>query len=307
MLGYGMVKVFEVQYPPLELSKMLTPIGDLYPQGLLWTFMQGSRIYTLFAGAVEVTSATLLFFRRTTLLGALLSAAAMSHVVVLNFGYDVNVKLYSTHLLLIALFLLAPDLGRLGNVVLFNRPTTIASTEARSYAPFVRYSRLVLKSIVLGLALFGITSYCLEREKYFGDHVTKPPIYGMYEVEAFSRDGNLLAPLITDASRWRTAVFHASGPAGRSWLSIRMMDDSWHSYRTQYDKDPNRIMITDARGQSRKGRLEYSRTGASELLLQGELNSESLVIRLRRVDESRYLLLRREFHLVHASGGQLAR
>jgi hypothetical protein len=227
----------------------------------------------------------------------------MSHVVVLNFGYDVNVKLHSTHLLLMALFLLAPDLGRLSNVLLFNRSTTVASTQARSCTPFVRYGRFGLKSIVLGLGLFGITSYCLEREKYFGNHVTKPPLHGMYEVESFSRDGNLLPPLITDAGRWRTAVFHASGPAGRSWLSIRMMDDSWQSYRTQYEEKPNRILISDGRGQSRKGVLDYSRTGATELLLQGEVNSESLTIRLQRVDESRYFLLRRPFHLLNPNGG----
>jgi len=46
----------------------------------------------------------LLLFRRTVTLGAIASAAALLNIVLLNFCYDVPVKLYSAHLLLMALF-----------------------------------------------------------------------------------------------------------------------------------------------------------------------------------------------------------
>lgn len=47
--------------------------------------------------------------------------AYLINVVVLNFSYDVPVKLYSSHLLALALFLAAPEFRRLANVFLFNR------------------------------------------------------------------------------------------------------------------------------------------------------------------------------------------
>ena len=62
----------------------------------------------------------MLFFRRTVLLGGM-GAAGVMNVVLLNYCYDVPVKLLSTHLFLMALFLLVPDAGRLWAVLVMNR------------------------------------------------------------------------------------------------------------------------------------------------------------------------------------------
>jgi hypothetical protein len=63
--------------------------------GLLWTFMGASAAYTIFTGLGELVGGLLLTTRRTALAGALVSAAVMTHVAVLNFCYDVPVKLFS--------------------------------------------------------------------------------------------------------------------------------------------------------------------------------------------------------------------
>ena len=89
--------------------------------GLLWTFMGYSGVYSVFAGLGEVIGGVLLFFRRTRLLGALVVAMVMSHVVVLNFAYDVPVKVFSTHLLLIAVLIMTPDRKRLLNFFILNK------------------------------------------------------------------------------------------------------------------------------------------------------------------------------------------
>src|SRR5262245_33544097 len=74
MLGYGMAKVFPGQFGPgtLPLDRMLEPYGHSSPMGLLWTFMGYSRPYTIFCGSVEAIGGVLLFWRRTTMLGALI-------------------------------------------------------------------------------------------------------------------------------------------------------------------------------------------------------------------------------------------
>jgi hypothetical protein len=53
--------------------------------------------------------------------GALVSIGVMSPVVALNFCYDVPVKLYSSHLLAMKVFLILPDLRRLLNLFVFCR------------------------------------------------------------------------------------------------------------------------------------------------------------------------------------------
>ena len=52
---------------------------------------------------------------RTALFGALICLADTVQVSMLNMTYDVPVKMLSFHLVLMALFLLAPDLPRLAN------------------------------------------------------------------------------------------------------------------------------------------------------------------------------------------------
>ena len=55
----------------------------------------------------------LLVFPRTTMLGALVCFADMIEIFALNMTYDVPVKLFSFHLILMSLILLAPDFSRL--------------------------------------------------------------------------------------------------------------------------------------------------------------------------------------------------
>ena len=109
MISYGSSKVIQSQFPPPSLDRLLQPFGDASPMGLLWTFMGASQSYNLFAGLGEMLGGVLLFARRTTLLGSLVSIAVMSHIAMLNFSYDVPVKLYSLHLLAMAIFLVVPD------------------------------------------------------------------------------------------------------------------------------------------------------------------------------------------------------
>jgi hypothetical protein len=95
MISYGAVKVIKSQFPNPTLDRLLQPFGDASPMGLLWTFIGASMAYSVFSGACEMLGGLLLVSRRTTILGALFSIAVLGNVVMLNFCYDVPVKLYS--------------------------------------------------------------------------------------------------------------------------------------------------------------------------------------------------------------------
>ena len=83
--------------------------------------MGASESYNVFTGAGEILGGLLLTTRRTTLLGAIVSLGVLGHVAMLNFSYDVPVKLFSLHLLAMAVFLIAPDLRRLATMFLMIR------------------------------------------------------------------------------------------------------------------------------------------------------------------------------------------
>jgi uncharacterized membrane protein YphA (DoxX/SURF4 family) len=130
MFEYGLGKIFPSQMLPPSQSRLLVRLGDMSPQALLWAFMGASKTYTLFAGLVEVLGGALLFVPRLTTLGALLSAGALTNVLMLDLSYDVDVKLYSAMLLLMSLFLIGPDAGRLASVLVLNRSYVAAATRS---------------------------------------------------------------------------------------------------------------------------------------------------------------------------------
>src|SRR6185295_12656867 len=69
LFSYGAAKVFKSQFPDPPASRLLEPLGEMSPMGLLWSFMGASGAYTVFGGLAETIPAILLMFGRTTLLG----------------------------------------------------------------------------------------------------------------------------------------------------------------------------------------------------------------------------------------------
>jgi hypothetical protein len=107
LIGYGCAKFFAGQFPVPDAARLMQPIGTVSPMGLLWRFMGASKVYAGFGGVLEIGAGLMLFWRRTFLAGAISAAAVMLNVVMLNFSYDVPVKIYSTHLFLMAVYLAA--------------------------------------------------------------------------------------------------------------------------------------------------------------------------------------------------------
>ncbi|HFA48265.1 MAG TPA: hypothetical protein ENJ95_04515 [Bacteroidetes bacterium] len=130
MLMYGFAKLFYMQFQPPRFSRLVQPYGDSSPMGLLWTFMGQSKGYTVFAGLGELVGGLLLLSRRTSTLGALVVFGVMANVMAMNFFYDIPVKILSSHLVLMSLFLIALDYKRLLNLFLLNRPTSPLSYPA---------------------------------------------------------------------------------------------------------------------------------------------------------------------------------
>src|SRR5688572_23386788 len=123
MLEYGMTKVIPTQFPAPSLETLVTPTGDLTLSALLWASIGASPAYEIFTGCIEVLGGILLLVPRTTMLGAILSMAAMTQVFALNMTYDIGLKLVSLHLIALALFLIAPEASRLADFFLRPLPT----------------------------------------------------------------------------------------------------------------------------------------------------------------------------------------
>jgi hypothetical protein len=155
MFMYGFTKVFLLQMRYPSLTRLLQPFGTFSPMGILWNSMGSAPAYEIFTGCAEVAGGLLLIVPRTGTLGALISLACMIQVFTLNMTYDVPVKLFAFHLILLSCFLLAPDVPRLVRFLLLNRATA-PSTQAQLFRG-VRANRIALAAqIILGVWLVGL-------------------------------------------------------------------------------------------------------------------------------------------------------
>lgn len=157
MLIYGLAKVFYLQFPYPNESILERTLGDKSPMGLMWTFMGYSMGYTMFVGWLELISGLFLIFRKTTILGALMSFGVMLNVFVLNMFYDVPVKLLSLHLVLLSLYILYPVAKEIGSFF-FSRGNV-----ERGKMPFFDYgpassTMLIAKVCLLIFTLFRMGS-----------------------------------------------------------------------------------------------------------------------------------------------------
>ncbi|MFL6236940.1 MAG: hypothetical protein ACJ76N_27670, partial [Thermoanaerobaculia bacterium] len=292
MIQYGAFKIIPSQFPAPSLDRLLQSIGDSSPMGILWTFMGASAPYTIFAGLAEFAGGALLIFRRTMRLGALVSIAAMTNVVVLNFCYDVPVKQYSAHLLAMAVFLAAPDLRRIADLLVFNRPVAPAADRPLFRRRWLRFAALGLEAAFL-LAFTGYAlSISYDQYKSFHE-VSRLPLRGIWSVDELAVDGQVRPLVVTDSSGWRYVVFDYT-----NLFSILTMDSSRQRYVLALDAGKKTLAITKRDDPAWKSSLSYQEPAPGRLTLEGTFDGRKVRASLHRIEEPKFTLKTRGFHWI---------
>ena len=199
LISYGMSKVFKFQFPETDFHILLGRVGDLSPMDLLWTFMGYSYGYNLFCGLAEVIPAVLLAFPQLTLLGALISAAVFTNVFLLNVCYDVRVKLYSLHLLLMSLVLIAPDARRLFSLLVLNSPVAPAKSVSLSKWSQLNVILLLIPIFQTGDALRQSVNHAGRMPQNMSN---KCDFYGIWDVQSYTA-----ATPSDSAAPWQKVIF----------------------------------------------------------------------------------------------------
>jgi hypothetical protein len=109
MVNYGLYKVLPMQMPVPSITSLSEPYGMHSPMAILWSFIGINPVYEIICGTAELLGGLLILFRRTALFGALLTAFVVTNILLYNLCFDVPVKLYAGHLLLLSLFVTLPD------------------------------------------------------------------------------------------------------------------------------------------------------------------------------------------------------
>jgi hypothetical protein len=210
IIGFGFTKLLPVQMPYPSLGVLNTDFGDLTAQKVYWLSIGIVPWYQIFAGVVEVGAGALLFFRRTTTLGSILLFAALGDIVYVNFAYDGGVHVYSTYFVLLAAFLLAPDLSKIYNLLVKER-FTVPFHYYPGLKKWQQYSRVVLKTGTI--FLFLVVLFYLQLVNFWYDPYKQPSVAGVnqlrgnYAVTEFRINNTIIPASPTDTVRWQEATF----------------------------------------------------------------------------------------------------
>ena len=280
---YGMDKAVPLQMPFPFLTKLVEPYGNFSPMGVLWSSVGSSRPYEIFVGCAELFGGVLLFLPRTTMFGALISLADMTQVWMLNMTYDVPVKLFSFHLILLSLFLLAPDLKRLlrfffGDVAPGPRAEWPLFGSAR--ANRVAAAAQALFGVAL-LAGNGISARLAWDE--YGPGRPRSPLYGIWNVQS---------PALP-ASQWRRVIFDFP-----TSMAVQQMNDSLVFYSATVNVKDGVIGLKGNGGSKAGGKLTFQRPAPGRLSLDGDLDGQKVAMQLELMDTSKMPLVSRGFHWI---------
>jgi hypothetical protein len=292
MLGYGMVKAIPLQMPAPGLTRLLEPFGNFSPMGVLWASIGASKSYEIFAGCMELLAGVLLFIPQLATLGALVTFADSVQIFTLNMTYDVPVKLFSFHLILMSLVLIAPEMSRIANVLIFNR--TAAPSQQ---PPLFRRRRLALIAVAIQLgcgAYLVLDEYTGARQAWFqrGGGAPKTALYGIWNIETMTIDGQTRSPLVTDYARWRRLLIQSP-----TAITFQRMDDTVLTYGAKLDMTARTIAVTTAPNKA-AGTLTFQRPEPGRLILDGTVDGRAIHIETRQFDLNKFLLLTRGFNWI---------
>ncbi len=152
LFTYGISKLLHLQFN-MQSQLARQPVGALTGYQLTWFYFGYSRGYALLLGTTQVLGATLLLFRKTTLLGALAMLPVMGNILLINIFILVND--YGPFLIsgLICIFLLTILWGQ--RSALISLLWTTQKSEPVCSLQRHRWIRLSIVSITIAMMISG--------------------------------------------------------------------------------------------------------------------------------------------------------
>jgi hypothetical protein len=292
MLQYGFYKAFPIQMQPPNMAVLNEPLGNASPMTLLWTLLGLSPVYERVCGLAEIIGGVLILFRRTALTGAIISAFVMTNVVLYNFFFDVPVKLYAVHLLLMAMFVMLPDVMPLWDFLVMQRSAKLRGVwvPTASRKSF-RTATAIVEAVFLLGAVWSEYSYCHDRYAAYTASVRSSPLIGLWSLEP-----NSAVPMTIGGVPW-TQISIDNLTRGMARSTDGML---WRMYLK--DDEAKHTLGMVSRGGSGSVMYHWEVPVQDRLVLTTTGNTPQTLTFRKVPTPAQYPLLTRGFHLVSEWG-----
>lgn len=177
---YGWIKLTKMQFYLPEPNTVYTELGALSKDIAYWSVMGSSPSYVIFMGVVELITGSLIVIKRTRFIGLLLALGVFINVVMVNFSFDISVKLFSLSLLAFTgiLLLQYPEQWRM----MLQLPAKAKVVQLRQEPSYFRWGRAMI------LSLFVVESVypSIVTGSMNDDELPRPAYHGAYSVAEHS-------------------------------------------------------------------------------------------------------------------------
>ncbi len=288
LFNYGLYKIFKLQFGSPDLYTLTTTYDESTPMKFAWTFLGISFGYNIFMGIAELLS-ILLLFRRTMTAGALITLMTALNIMVINYCYDIPVKILSTTLVIMTLFLLMHDAQRLFCFFFNGEYVDLPVIKA----PEIK--NRILQATKTSIKFFGI-GYVFISEiifmwpyKWPDYKITGPSeLYGVYDVASFRIGTDSLLIANTPNIEWKRLIVDRNDNA-----EVIFMNDSIQFYRTVLDTSIKRFHLTLPMDANSQYSFRYDNTNKDQLILSGVVY---VVLNKKKVQNR---LMGRGFHWIN--------
>ncbi len=286
---YGLNKMFKWQFYLPEPNTLFTTLGNTHLDILFWSTMGASYPYTVFSGIVEILPACLLVFKRTRLLGAITALGVMINVVLINFSFDISVKVFSLFLLLLSFILTLPFLKKLIQLFIYQETVNLKLWQPTYSTNNKKKGYLFLKTSVLILILFEVFSPYYSGANYNDDTQERPLLHGAYTTTLFVKNNDTIQPLLPHNTYIKRVFVHR-----RNYFIIQTMDDKMVDYKITYAKG-NKLVLNNYRTND-NSELVYSYYADSTMVLKGIINNNFVELTVKKINLRQLPLLQKEFN-----------
>lgn len=235
MMTYGFAKIFGVQFTIPSSTVLMSEVGSLSPSALMKVFMGTSQTYSAIAGWVEVIGGIMLCFRRSTLIGALITLGMLINIFAMNVFYNFGMQRLALELTLLTLLILAPYMRSLVTLIVLHK----TATPVELYGPWT-----TLKWRRIGVAvmtLWCIASLWIRGSEFYqfaydyGELGPRGALDGTWSVTSMSRDGEHIPPTLGSKDRWRSVTFYQRPQWAEA--TIGTLDSAHTKYRLIVKED----------------------------------------------------------------------
>src|SRR5678815_530589 len=184
------------------------------------------------------------------------------------------------HFIVLAIFLLVPDVPRLVDFFWLNRPTG-AAKHPELFGTIGSNRRALVAQLIFGLYLIGMYTYInVAYWKVGGGGSPRSPLYGIWNVEELLIDGQVRPPDLNDYDRrWRRVIFDKPGS-----VTFQRTDDSFARYSASFDPNGTTIALTKGESRNWKAAFTVDRPLPDRLILEGQMDGHKIRTQLQMAD-----------------------